>query len=83
MSQATVVAALIEHIYENREALSKDKYSDVHFVPGMGYRIHKHAIVPAVVNSLRVDNVIKAVVEINYPNTMVWDGPSLWLTIPE
>jgi hypothetical protein len=82
-STLTVIKETMQYIYDNREMLGKDKFSDVHFVPKVGYRVHKHAFIPKVIDNRNTAEEIGQVVDICFPNKMVWDAMSNWITIKE
>ncbi len=82
-SEQNAIVALMTYLYENREELSKDKYSGMHKVDNV-YRMHKSAFVPQILNSrlTDVDNSIAAVADIYFHNKgMTWDAASYWITI--
>jgi len=82
-SQQTAIANIIQYLYDNREALSKDKFSGMHKVDDV-YRIHKSAFIPHVLDNYAQSNrTIAAVVDTWFgPNKGVtWDAFTLWITI--
>jgi hypothetical protein len=81
MSTLTAIKETLQYIYDNREMLAKDKFSDVHHIPDMGYRVHKHAFVPKVLDHRDVNKQISEVIDLCFRNSMKWDAASLWLTI--
>ena len=80
-NEQNAIYDIIHYLYDNREDLSKDKDSGVHKIDGV-YRVHKYAFVPRVLNS-RTNSVDKSIanVVLLFPGNLVWDQPSLWLTI--
>ena len=53
-----------------------------HPVTDLGYRVHKHSFIPAILSaSSDCDNTIAKVIK-NFPN-LKWDASSYWLTIPK
>jgi hypothetical protein len=82
-SEQNAIVALMTFLYENREELSKDKFSGMHKVDDV-YRIHKSSFVPKLLNSraVDVDRTIAAVADIYFHNKgLEWDQSSYWITI--
>lgn len=71
---------ILQDLFDNCEEMSKSKFSGVHFVNGT-YRIHEGVIIPRAFATPTVWNDMQTVIDICFPNTMLWDKQSLWLTI--
>jgi hypothetical protein len=79
-STLNLIHEIVKYTYENREALSKDKHSGVHFVNGV-YRVHIGSFVPKMLGMFNASEEIGKVVNIVYHNKMEWDKSSGWLTM--
>lgn len=84
-SDQNAIVDLMTYLYENREELSKDRFSGMHKVDNV-YRMHKSSFVPRVLDRCLadVDRTIASVADIYFHNKgLVWDAQSYWITISE
>jgi hypothetical protein len=90
----TAITALLVHLVDNVEALSKNKWSGVHFVKNGDiffvdvYRVHASSFIPHTLscgyyqNGEDFNKVIADIVKGgNFSKHVDWDAPSMWITI--
>lgn len=79
-----LVSSILQHVYNKREFLSKNKFSGVHEASD-NYAIHKSDLFPKFILAASTDNVLDAIImdsiEESFSDETEFDPESQWLYI--